>query len=115
MKRSVNYKLVTQPCPASPEGGLEDTKERDGGGETGRVNFLLWLAAFGKSKERQETKLDQHHHCPVPSLIVEDEEQLLVYMRGTENPSYDSYVGLWCRTMWSGRTREPVLLHSAGI
>ena len=77
MKRSVDDKLVTQPCPASSEGGLEHTKERDWRGQTTRVDFLLRLAALCKAKKRQETKLDQHHH--VPSLIVQDGEQMLVY------------------------------------
>ena len=76
---------MTQPGPAPPERGLEHTEERDGRGETTRVDFLLRLAALGKGKKGQQTKLDQHHHCPVPSLIVQDEEQMLVYIRGAEN------------------------------
>ena len=109
MKRSVNDKLVSS---QGPEGGLQRTKERHGGAEIAGVYFLLWLATprRGSIKGRQEKKSDQHHHCSLPNLIVQDPEHMLVYIRGTENPSCDSYgaVGVAVGVArLSGRTCQP--------
>ena len=93
VKRRVNDKLVSS---QGAEGGLQRTKERHGRAEIARVYFLLCLATQRRgSKGREEKKSDQHHHCSVPNLIVQDPEHMLVYIRGTESPSCDAYGGRW--------------------
>ena len=61
------------------------------------------------NKERQDKNFDKHHRCQC--LIVQDQEQMLVYIRGAENPGCDSYGGGWLvgDARWSRITCDPAL------